>query len=161
MRNVRKAPIDPDRIRTIPPEGFSWIDRRFVREGFMKPLEKDAAFLYLFLTAVSDAQGLSFYADPSIGQLLKVTCEELTQARAELIDQGLILYRYPLYQVLPLPTAVRPRPRVDSASPAPQREEAPSCDEHLMSLREFLQLKGRERATREGSGHGQKETAPI
>lgn len=161
MRKVRKAPIDPDRIRTIPPEGFSWIDRRFVREGFIKPLEKDAAFLYLFLTAVSDAQGLSFYADPTIGSLLKLTCEDLTQARSELIDQGLILYRYPLYQVLPLPTAVKPRPRVDSTSPAPQREETPSCGENLMSFREFMQLKGRERANGEGVGHGQKETAPI
>jgi hypothetical protein len=161
MRKVRKAPIDPDRIRTIPPEGFSWIDRRFVREGFIKPLEKNAAFLYLFLTAVSDAEGLSFYADPTIGSLLKLTCEELTQARAELIDQGVILYRHPLYQVLPLPTAVKPRPRVDSTSPAPHRKEGPPSDEPLMSLKEFLQLKGRERATREGSDHGQKKAAPI
>ena len=161
MRNVKKAPIDPYRIRTIPPEGFSWIDRRFVREGFIKPLEKNAAFLYLFLTAVSDAEGLSFYADPTIGSLLKLTCGELTQARAELIDQGLILYGSPLYQVLPLPAAIKPRPCVDSTSPLPQRKETPPCDEPLMSFREFMQLKGHERAGGEERSHGEKETASM
>jgi hypothetical protein len=155
---VKKSPIDPDRIRTIPPEGFSWIDRRFVREGFMKPLEKDAAFLYLFLTAVADAQGISFYGNPTLGQLLKLTCEELAQARSQLIDQELILYRHPLYQVLPLPVEVKPRPRFDSTSAAPQRKEAPSCNEDFMSLREYFHLIGRPMPGGEKPRNGRKET---
>jgi len=161
MKKVEKTPIDPRRIRTIPPEGFSWIDRRFVREGFIKPLEKDAAFLYLFLTAVSDAQGISFYGDRTLAKLLKLTCEDLSQARAELINQMLILYRYPLYQVLPLPQQLKRSPRVSATSTPPTSNEAPSANEDLMSLREFLKLKGRERPGREERGHGEKEAAPM
>lgn len=152
--SVKKDPIDPNRIRTIPPEGFSWIDRRFVREGFMKRLHREAAFLYLLLTAVSDAKGVSFYGDRAVAELLKLTAEDLTQARGELVDQGLILYGHPLYQVLPLPTTVKRNPRADSMSSAPKRREAPSCNENLMSLREFMRLKGRERPGEKGPSHG-------
>ena len=99
---VTKGPIDPARILVIPPEGFSWIDRRFIREGFIAGLPREAIVLYFFLVAVSDPRGLSFYAEPTIGKLLKLTLEELTQARERLIGKDLILYRYPIYQVLPL-----------------------------------------------------------
>jgi hypothetical protein len=100
---VKKSPLDPARIRVIPSEGFSWIDRRFVREGFIDPLPAETILLYFFLTAVSDARGLSFYADPTICRFLKLTPEEITQSRTRLINRKLILYRYPIYQVLALP----------------------------------------------------------
>lgn len=103
--DLKKEPIDPTRIRKIPREGFSWIERRFVRDGFAARLPLEAILLYFFLAAVSDAEGLSFYADPTIGRILKLDPEELSQARARLTDAGLILYRYPLYQVLPIPRA--------------------------------------------------------
>jgi hypothetical protein len=161
MTKVARAPIDPDRIRSIPPEGFSWVDRRFVREGFVKPLQRDAVLLYLFLIAVSDALGISFYADATLGKLLKLTMEELIQARSQLIDQELILYRYPLYQVLPLPEQVKQDPRVKPDCTSATRNDAPSPNENLMSFREFMRLKGRNRTGGEEPGHGQKETAPI
>jgi len=107
---VNKEPIDPARIRMVPREGFSWIDRRFVREGFIDRLPGEAILLYFFLAAVSDAQGLSFYADPSMGKLLKLDAESLTQSRARLIGADLIAYRYPLFQVLALPAAKRWEP---------------------------------------------------
>lgn len=100
---VHKKLIDPERLRTVPTEGFSWIDRRFVREGFIDRLPGEAILLYFFLVAVSDAEGLSFYADPTIGKILKLNPEEISQARARLIAAELILHRYPLYQVLSLP----------------------------------------------------------
>jgi hypothetical protein len=103
---VKKVPIDPGRVREIPEDGFSWIDRRFVREGFIQRLPPDAILLYFFLAAVSDAQGLSFYADPTIGKILKLNPEGLTQSRARLIKAELIAYRYPLYQVLELPREI-------------------------------------------------------
>lgn len=80
----------------------------------MEHLPGEAILLYLFLVAVSDARGLSFYADPTVSRILKLNQEELTQARASLVSARLILYRYPLYQVLPLPQ----RPPV-SSSPVP------------------------------------------
>jgi hypothetical protein len=113
---VHKEPIDAQRLRQIPKEGFSWIDRRFIREGFSDPLPPQALLLYFFLVAVGDARGLSFYAEGTIRKILKLDAEELSQARSRLISAGLILYRYPLYQVLELP----PRP-VATSKPAPVR----------------------------------------
>lgn len=115
--SVRKEPIDPEHVRSVPREGFSWIDRRFVREGFMEHLPREAILLYLFLVAVSDARGLSFYANPTVARILKLNQEELTQARARLVSAGLILYRYPLYQVLPLPKRQRPPASSSLVSP--------------------------------------------
>jgi uncharacterized protein GlcG (DUF336 family) len=90
---VKKIPIDPGRVRGIPPDGFSWIDRRFVRDGCIHRLPPEAILLYFFLAAVSDAQGLSFYADPTIGKILKLLQPphqpvEGSEARARALDPG-------------------------------------------------------------------------
>ena len=154
MKRIKKVPIDPDRIRSIPPGGFSWIDRRFVREGFVKPLDRDAVLLYLFLIAVSDAQGISFYGDAALGKLLKIPMEDLKRARSQLIAQELILYQYPLYQLLPLPQQIKRKPDVDSSSTAVTNSEAPTGNEKLMSFREFSQLKGRESSGKKEASHG-------
>lgn len=114
---VKKEPIDPARLRIVPRGGFSWIDRRFVREGFIERLAGEAILLYFFLVAVSDARGLSFYADPTTGKILKLDLADLTRARAYLIAAGLILYRYPLYQVLPLPEKPKSPPRPPDTPP--------------------------------------------
>jgi hypothetical protein len=110
----------------------------------MKALDRDAVLLYLFLAAVSDAHGISFYSDPSLGKQIKLTADTLARARTQLIDQQLILYHYPLYQVLPLPQKVTQRPRVSSTSPPPPpiSQGISSSDEPIMSFREFLQRKG-------------------
>jgi hypothetical protein len=47
-RSITKRPIDPERTRRIPAEGFSWLDRRFVREGLIEPLALEAILLYFF-----------------------------------------------------------------------------------------------------------------
>jgi len=134
-KQVEKRPIDPRRIRRIPKEGFSWIDRRFVRQGFIEELPRETILLYLFLVTVSDAKGLSFYADPTISRLLKLSAEELSQARSRLREAELALYRHPLYQVLPLPLR-----RADTkVTTAPTSAAGPRGGEP-MSLREFFAL---------------------
>ena len=133
-RQVKKRPIDPGRLRNIPPEGFSWIDRRFVREEFIDRLPLEAISLYFFLLAVADAHGLSFYADPTISRKLELDPEELSQARARLVDADLILYRYPLYQVLALPEKRQAPPLRSPSSARPRRGGDP------LSLGEILQL---------------------
>lgn len=99
---INKEPLDPRRVRLTPREGFSWIDRRFVALGYLEALSPGAALLYFFLVAVADHRGLSFYSDPRVSNLLALDPGELTGARSVLVDRGLILYRYPLYQVLPI-----------------------------------------------------------
>lgn len=59
-KEIDKRPIVPGRVRQIG-EGFSWIDRRFVRDGLIAPLSRDEIALYFFLIAVADRHGMSFY----------------------------------------------------------------------------------------------------
>lgn len=96
-----KQPIHPDRIRKVPKQ-FSWIDGRLVRDGYLDKCSHPAATLYLFLTTVSDAKGLSYYSDISVCKRLKMVKITLSETRSELIQLNLIAYKKPLYQVLDL-----------------------------------------------------------
>jgi len=113
-----KKPIHPDRIRQVP-EQFSWVDGRLVRDHHIDKLTHPAAALYLFLITVSDAQGLSYYSDQSIGKRLHMDNCTLVQARQELIQQVLIAYKKPLCQVLDLaaPTFAIPNDRNQPGDP--------------------------------------------
>jgi hypothetical protein len=133
-----KRPLDPDRIRKLPPEGFSWIDRRLVRDGWIDRLPKDALLLYFFLVAVSDKDGLSFYADRTVSRILDLGKEELSEARICLLRAGLILHDHPLYQVLPLSPRGPTIPRSSRAHPENREPREP------MSLGEILRRAWRE-----------------
>jgi hypothetical protein len=98
---TRKTPVCPDRIRTVP-EQFSWVDHRLVRDRYIERLTHKAQALYLFLVTVADSQGLSYYSDPSLCERLAMNEGSLDSARHELRQSGLIAYRRPIYQVLPL-----------------------------------------------------------
>ena len=107
---IEKRILVSDRVRRPPREGFSWIDRRFLRE-FSPRSSHDAIALYFFLAAVSDKHGLSFYRDASIAVHLRMREEAVVAARDELITHDLVAYHVPLTQVLSLPR----RGRVDRA----------------------------------------------
>jgi hypothetical protein len=97
-----KKLLDSSRVRKI--EGsFSWIDHRFITGGFLQDLSTVEILVYLFLVAVSDRHGISFYHDDRICSLLKIGLASLGQARDDLIMRSLIAYESPLYQVLSLP----------------------------------------------------------
>jgi hypothetical protein len=97
------------------------VDQRLVRERYIDQLSHAACALYLFLITVADAQGLSYYAEPSLCQRLSLTVSEIHQARQVLITRGLIAYQRPLYQVLALDAA--PYAAAASASPVAADEE--------------------------------------
>ncbi len=108
---THKFPICPDRIRSIP-EQFSWVDHRLVRDRHIERLSHEAATLYLFLVTVADSQGLSYYSAPSLCERLAMDAPTLDSARMGLLRAGLVAYKKPLYQVLPLgsvPAAARTR----------------------------------------------------
>ena len=98
---MHKRPLSRSQLRHVPSQ-FSWVDQRLVREHYIDHLSPEACALYLFLITVSDAQGLSYYADGSLGQRLSLSRVALSQARQTLITQGLVAYQHPLYQVLAL-----------------------------------------------------------
>jgi len=101
---IEKRILAPERLRRPPRSGWSWIDRRFVREHAER-LSREAVLLYFFLSAVADRHGLSFYGDGALASLLRLTPPTLAQARDELLEHDLIAYERPLTQVLSLPLA--------------------------------------------------------
>ena len=96
-----KPILRPERLRLVPRQ-FSWIDQRLVRDRHIRGRTTQALALYLFLCTVADAQGMSYYSDPTVLELLALTGEQLRHARAELAAAGLIAFRAPFYQVLSL-----------------------------------------------------------
>jgi len=123
----------PDRVRKI--EGsFSWIDQRFVTEGFLHDLSMIEILLYLFLVAVSDRNGLSFYHDDRIASLLKIDLPALGKAREGLIRRSLIAYESPLYQVLSLP----PKPISLPSKEEREKQEQDVARHHFKKIREML-----------------------
>jgi hypothetical protein len=111
---MHKRPICLSKLRKVPKQ-FSWVDQRLVRDHYIDQLSPQACALYLFLVTVADAQGLSYYAAPSVCQRLSMTGAELHQARQALSTRGLVAYQRPLYQVLALDAA--PREASGSALP--------------------------------------------
>jgi hypothetical protein len=120
---IPKRILVPARLRHPPQTGWSWVDRRFVRE-YAARLSRDAVLLYFFLAAVADKHGLSFYGDGTLATLLRMTVPALVQARDELLAQDLIAHEARLTQVLSLPSC-------------PQRRR-PEPGQGLMSLGAIL-----------------------
>ena len=110
---IAKQVLVPDRVRRPPAQGWSWIDRRFLQE-YAPRLSHEAIFLYLFLAAVSDRNGLSFYSEASMAVRLRMSERSVVQARDELVREDLIAFRPPLTQVLSLPR----RDQVQRGGPA-------------------------------------------
>lgn len=100
--NIEKKIIDKKRIRKIR-GSFSWMDHRVITGGFLDELSTIAILLYFFLTCVSDRHGISYYHDDRMCRILKLDLTSLGEAREDLIQRSLIVYEYPLYQVLALP----------------------------------------------------------
>ena len=109
---ISKHILVAQRLRKPPATGWSWLDRRFLREHG-DYLTREAVLLYLFLVAVADRHGLSFYSDHTLCSRLQLSQPVLERARQELLDRDLIACQLPLVQVLSLPTRTvsrRPEP---------------------------------------------------
>jgi len=103
---LTKKILCAERLRRVPP-GFSWVDHRLVREGYVRRADGKAWALYLILVTVGDEHGLSYYGDTSLGRLLSLSVEEIVAARRQLEAAGVIAYERPFYQVLGLDPAPR------------------------------------------------------
>jgi len=97
-----KRLLNPNRVRKIQ-GSFSWIDHRLITGGFLADLSTIEILLYLFLVAVCDRNGISFYHQDKIASLLKIDLASLGKARESLIHRSLLAYEPPLYQILSLP----------------------------------------------------------
>ena len=89
-------------MRTLP-RHFAWVDHRLRDRLCALRLEEIALLFFLHLAA--DRHGLSFWSDAMIARKLSLDEGDVLQARMRLVAQGLVVYRYPLYQLLPLSDA--------------------------------------------------------
>ena len=130
------------RLRHVPRQ-FSWVDQRLIRDGHIRGRSAGALALYLFLCTVADAQGVSYYSDGRVGELLGMESGALCAARRELQEAGLVAYRRPFYQVLSLEAhKVEAQPVTAERRPPPPesalREQAGDVEEGATLISEFL-----------------------
>ena len=98
---IPKRVLVENRVRQPPATGWSWVDRRFVREH-MAYLSREATLLYFILCAVADKHGMSFYGDGTLAVMLHVPLSTLVSARDELLARDLIAHEERFTQVLSL-----------------------------------------------------------
>jgi len=156
MLKSRPQPPRPDRRRSIR-GSFSWIDHRFLREGFDQGLTRLEKLFYFVLVAVSNQDGVSFYSDARLAELLDIRFpHELDGARSELVTRDLIAYDGGIYQVLDLPVGPSsclvhdssPPPRhhaltSSSSLPPVRRTVWPQAASDLESVKHLLERRGR------------------
>jgi hypothetical protein len=131
---IKKKILKPDRIRRID-GGFSFIPHRFLADGFLATLNQKQLLLYLFLSLVSDRNGLSFYSYDAICSLLELSLDQYMEARDGLIKKDLIAFDGTVFQVLSLPS----KPANSSRKAAeckrdPRKDPTPIADTIKQSL---------------------------
>jgi hypothetical protein len=97
--DLDRQPVLPDRVRTLP-QHFAWADHRL--RGHLSRLSIEEIALLFFLHLAADKYGCSFWSDTSIAKRLPLQVGAVTEARLGLVRRGLVAYRYPLYQILPV-----------------------------------------------------------
>ena len=106
---IERRPINPERVRKIT-GSFSFIEHRFLRDGFFQRLSQHERLLYFFLILVGDRKGLSYYSYDKICMLLRITVDDYILARDALIQKDLIAFDGQLFQVLSLPDKASEEP---------------------------------------------------
>ena len=120
---IEKIILCPDRVRKITGP-FSFIEHRFLREGFFHSLTHQELLLYFFLVLVSDRSGLSFYRYDKISTLLRIPVDEFILARDGLMEKDLLAFDGRTFQVLslppqgPNPTPLHGRKEMEEKDPA-------------------------------------------
>lgn len=92
-------------------KSYSIVDHQILHGGYFQKLPHEALVLYLFLIVVGDKNGRNFYADATIGAILRLTPHQLDDARSELIRSNLIDYRRPYWWVKTIEGPPHERPQ--------------------------------------------------
>jgi hypothetical protein len=83
-------------------KSYSIVDHYLLHGGYLSRLEHRSLILYLFLVVVGNSYGKSFYSARSVSKTLRMSVEEVSFARNELIKEHLIDYSHPHWRVLTL-----------------------------------------------------------
>lgn len=112
---MRVEPLEPRRIR-YPRGAYGWIELRFITDGFLERLGRDAALTYLFFCAVGDRQGLSFWGRSKMARVLGMDPPAIQSALDKLVTADLVAATNRVVQVLPVPDHI-PEPAVVGETP--------------------------------------------
>jgi hypothetical protein len=123
----RPTPLRTDRIRTME-RPFGWIPFCLLTSGLLAQLSLQAKLLYFFLCLVADEQGMSYYGERRLKDLLGLA--EPARARDELQSHDLLAFDGKFYQLLSLPGTIRPEsvplgPQEPPVESLPQRRSGP------------------------------------
>lgn len=99
---MRMQPLEPRRVR-YPRGAYGWIDLKVVTSGVLQEIGSEAAFTYLFLCAVGNMQGVSFWSRLRMAQILGLSLDAVETAIQKLQERDLIAANGKVVQVLPLP----------------------------------------------------------
>jgi hypothetical protein len=102
---MKCEPLEPRRIRH-PRGAYGWTDLKIVTEGYLERLGPQSAFTYLFLCAVGNCQGMSFWSHVRMARILRLTPEVVQEAVKRLVDENLVASNGRVVQVLPIPDRV-------------------------------------------------------
>ena len=81
------------------------MDHHLVRNGYCKKCSTEALGFYLFLIAVSDCDGLSYYGEKSVSREINCSEDAVSRLRKELVIAGLLAFDGSIYQILDLAKA--------------------------------------------------------
>ena len=98
---ITKKILCVERVRRVPVQ-FSWIDHRLVRHRYIQRASAKAWALYLVLVTVGDENGISYYSDAKLADMLMMSLDDLLLVRGQLVVAGVLAYEAPFYQVLAL-----------------------------------------------------------
>ena len=98
----RLSALVPERTRQIS-GGFSFIQHRFLLDGFLENLKTAELCLYFFLVIAGDRNGVSWYGYDRICSMLRMDLNLYLDARNGLIDKDLVAFDGHRFQVLSLP----------------------------------------------------------
>lgn len=103
---MRTQCLEPRRLR-FPRGAYGWVDLRVVTTGYLERVGTGAALTYLFLCAVGNTQGVSFWSRPKMARTLGLALEDVDIAIRTLQEVDLIATDGRVIQVLPIETSAQ------------------------------------------------------
>jgi hypothetical protein len=91
-RKVVPIVPEPARIRRIQ-GSFAWLDHRLARGGILDRLSLVEIALYVFLVLAADKNGISHWRKDLVSKRLGIDWGQYEEARAGLLEKGLIAFR--------------------------------------------------------------------
>lgn len=80
-------------------KSYSIVDHELLHGKYLHHLSHESMVLYLFLVVVGNRDGMSFYSDKTITEILRMESDLLSNARNQLISKNLIEYKKPYWFV--------------------------------------------------------------